>query len=235
MNFKKRFEKRIEEDKKSMYTESDREFLKVLQGMAVECPEGEVIAKPRNYKKPLIISVACFLVVALALSLILYYTLSPKPDDIFYLTDNFVEVDSDMDELNSDLVLFSLEADETKYSIDVKRVYDSVSTDTLYYRLIINNATQDFSLKIEFEIVVNKNFIHDNMNYRTEKLESTISTYSLIYTQDITPSALSGFSNVDCIGEMKIGKQWVYIMKYQELSLGEGTFIETLQSMIHIK
>lgn len=236
MNFKKRFEKRIEEDKKSMYSESDRAFLATLQDMVVECPDGEVIAKHVNYKKPLMIAVACFLAVALALTLILYFTLPHKSGDKLYLDSNFADAESDINELNSDLALFAFEVYETKYSIDIKRIYDSVSGDTLYYRLAINNATQDFNLNTELHIVVNKNYIHDDITYLYDDIiEKPISGYRLIYTQTVTPSAIPGINTVDCMGEMKIGYQWVYIMKYHELSLGEGAFVENIQSMIHIK
>ena len=234
MNFKKRFEKRIEEDKKSMYTESDRAFLATLQDMVVERPEGEVIAKHVNYKKPLMIAVACFLVVALALSLTLYFTLSPKPaDDIFYLTDDLDPVESNVVELNSDLTLFYFAADESKYNVVVKK-YCLDNGDALYYKLLIS-VIQGLGFNAEIDIVVKKNVIHDEINYKKEKLESTISVYTLIYTQTITPIASTEINTVDCIGEMKIGSQFLYIVKYQELSMGEGAFVENIQSMIHIK
>lgn len=234
MNFKKRFEKRIEEDKKSMYTESDRTFLVTLQDMVVERPEGEVVAKHFDFKKLLLIAVACFLAVALALTLVLYFTLSPKPaDDIFYLTDDLDSVESNVAELNSDLKLFYFQADESKYNVDVAK-YCSDNDDTLYYKLYIS-AIQGLGFNAEIDIVVKKNVIHDEINYKKEKLESTISVYTLIYTQTITPIASTGINTVDCIGEMKIGSQFLYIVKYQELTMGEGSFVENIQSMIHIK
>ncbi|MCH5146748.1 MAG: hypothetical protein J1F61_01930 [Clostridiales bacterium] len=235
MNFKKRFEKRIEEDKKSMYTESDRAFLATLQDMVVERPEGEVIAKHFDFKKPLMIAVACFLVVVLALSLTLYFTLSPKPaDDIFYLTDDLDPVESNVVELNSDLTLFYFAADESKYNVVVKK-YCLDNGDALYYKLLIS-VIQGLGFNAEIDIVVKKNVIHDEINYSNdEKLESTISDYILCFTQSITPIASTGVNTIDCMGDMKIGNQTVYIMKYQELSQGEGAFVENIQSMIHIK
>lgn len=235
MNFKKRFEKRIEEDKKSKITESDMAYLATLQDMVVERPEGEVIAKPFNYKKPLLISVACFLVAALTVSLILYYTLFPKSENIFYFEYNFVTVDSDVAELNSDLTLFTFEADEEMYAVKVKRTYDSVSGDTILYILDINNVTQDMSLTTQLEIVVNENYTHPALNYNEEIIESEISGYKIIYTQNIAPEILAGITinTVECMGEMQVGKQWIYVTYYQEVSLAEGTFVETLQSMLH--
>lgn len=231
MNFKKRFDKRIEEDKKSMLTESDRAFLATLQDMVVERPQGEVLAKPFNYKKPLIISVACFMVAALTVFLILWFALPAKPNGKVYFEDNFVEVRSDVTELNSDLILFSFEADEN-YSVDISKVYDSVSNDTLYYKL---KMSDDYSVNIRLEIVVNKNYIHSDMAYWAETTEDAISGYTIKYAQTITPLAGMPFNTVNCMGEMQIGNQWIYIMSYEEMSLTEGTFIETLQSMIHFK
>lgn len=232
MNFKKRFEKRIEEDKKSMLTESDRAFLATLQDMVLERPQGEVLAKP-DYKKPLIISVACFMVAALTVFLILHFTLLSKQNGTpMYFTDNFVEVESDMDELNSKLDLFTVEADEDKYSVDVFRTYDSVSGDIIYYRVIISDEN---GLNIRLHIVVNKNYAHPEMDYSAETSSITISDYTLVYLQTVTPTTVAGtpFNTVNCMGEMQVGKQWIYILSYKEMSLTEGTFIETLQSIIH--
>lgn len=233
MNFKKRFNKRIEEDKRSMLTESDMAYLATLQSMVVERPEGEVIAKPLNYKKPLLISVACFLAVALALSLVLYFTLT-KQKGIFYQDDNFREVVSSVEMLNSDLLDFSLVVDENKYSADVQKVYDSVSGDTIYYKLTLNDGQR---LSVQFEIVVNKNYTHSEMLYGWELFESAVSGNRLIYTQNITSSSVAGIAvnTVVCTGEIKIGNQWVYIIGYQEISLGEGTFVDFMQSIIQIK
>lgn len=233
MNFKKRFEKRIEEDKKSMLTESDRAFLATLQDMVVERPQGEVLAKPFNYKKPLIISVACFMVAALTVFLILWFALPSKPKGKVYFEDNFVEVRSDVTELNSDLILCSFEADEN-YSLEIFKIYDSVSNDTLYYKL---KMSDDYGINIKLEIVVNKNYNHPAIIYGAETSGITISDYTLVYLQTVTPMPIGGvsFNSVNCMGEMQIGNQWIYIMSYEEMSLTEGTFIETLQSMIHFK
>lgn len=235
MNFKKRFEKRIEEDKKSRISESDMAFLATLQDMVVERPEGEVIAKPFNYKKPLLISVACFLVAALTVSLILYYTLFSKPKVPFYSLDNSVTVDSGVAELNSDLDLFTFEVDEEVFAVEIKKIYDSVSGDTLFYQLGINFVTEDVSIVTHIEIVVNKNFTHPALNYSGKMIESQISGYKLSYTQSITPTLFDEVTAnvIDCMGEMQVGKQWIYVTYYQEVSLAEGTFVETLQSMLH--
>lgn len=214
-----------------MLTESDRAFLATLQDMVVERPQGEVLAKPFNYKKPLIISVACFMVATLTVFLILWFALPSKPKGKVYFEDNFVEVRSDVDELNSDLMLCSFEADEN-YSVDISKVYDSVSNDTLFYKLIVTN---DLSLNIQLDIVVNKNYIHSDMGYGAATSDIIISGYTLAYVQTITPLAGTPFNTVNCMGEMQIGNQWIYIMNYEEMSLTEGTFIETLQSMIHFK
>lgn len=238
MSFKKRFDKLIEEDKKSRITEKDRAFLASLESMIVEAPQGEVKVKTFNYRAVLI-SVACALVAALTVLLILYYTFKPNTIDptIEYFEDNFVTVASDESELNGDLILFTFEADSSRYIVEINRTFDSLSGDTLYYTLFITNATPDFTLSAIFKIVVNKNYTHDGQDYRREIIETKISGYEIKYTQDITSENVFGMTvnTVECTGEMQIGVQWVYITQYQETSLTEGTFLETLQSMIHFK
>lgn len=238
MSFRKRFDKLIEEDKKSRITEKDRAFLASLESMIVEPPQGEVKVKTFNYRAVLI-CVACALVAALTILLIFYYTLKPNSFDppIEYFEDYFETVESDEIELNGDLILFTFEVDKSRYIVEINRTYDSLSGDTLYYTLFITNATPDFTLSAKYEIVVNENYTHTDINYRREIIETEISGYSIKYTQDITSENVFGMTvnTVECIGEIQVGTEWIYITKYQETSLTEGTFLETLQSMIHFK
>lgn len=258
MNFRKRFDKRIEEDKRSMLTDGDMEFLNSLQNMVAErsedTREGNVKVKTFNYKVLLMV-VAAVLALTFAVLIILYYTLDsgnlnpvePSPEingstdpanptdpPFEYYSDNFVKAMSDTEELNGDLILFKFRTDESKYSVDIEKTYDSVSGDTLFYTLKISNTTPDIPLLATLEIVVNKNFNYDAIWYNNELIEATLSGYSIKYTQDITSTSVDNvtINRVECRGQMQIGDQFLYVIQYQETSLTEGTFLETLQSML---
>lgn len=240
MSFKKRFDKRIEEDKKSRITESDRAFLASLESYVVEPPEGEVRVKTFNYKA-LLYSVACAIVAALTVFIIVYFTVKPgnapvTPPDYFF--DESDPVVSDLSELNGDLILFAFEADTNKYKTVVEKVYDSVSNDTLYYVLTVTNAIPDFELSARIVIVVNENYTFAPGDYNRETVEDTIFGYTIKYTQMLTTIATMDTIKVyeaKCKGEMQIGTQWVYITQYQETTVDENTFLNTLKSFIHIK
>lgn len=231
MNFKKRFNKRIEEDKRSMLTESDMAYLATLQSMVVERPEGEVIAKPLNYKKPLLISVACFLAVALALSLVLYFTLQ-KPKDVFFRGEDYADFPSSLEELNSDLNDFSLTFDEDSYILSNVSKARTDRGDTLYYNLY---AYSEQGVAVQLKVVVNKYYINQDLELGSNVLQTTISGHTLKYVQNSSSSPIDGYQVINCKGEINIGTQWIYVMQYQEYSLDEGTFVDFMQSIIQIK
>ena len=241
MKIKKFLKKVAEEDRESLINEKDIEF---LASIGVDYNKKQVAAEnelPASYyltasifnHKALLISIACFLVAALTVSLILYYYLKPvslKPP-IHYFTDNFKEVDSDLEELNFDLDLFSVVVNENDYELSIKKTYDSLSGDNLFYRLSFNHKNGQIQ-SFKLDIVVNSLYEHEQVEYSKELVESQISDYDIRYIE--TSKSISGtpFSTITCQGEMQIGDQWIYIENYEEMALGQSTFIETLQSII---
>lgn len=241
MKIKKFLKKAAEEDRESLINDRDVEFLASIgvdynKKRAANKHEPEasyyLTANAFNYRA-LLIYVACFLVAALTVTLILYYYLKPAPfqPPIHYFEDNFVKVDSDLEELNADLKLFSLVVNETDYDLKIKKTYDSLSGDHLYYTLSFeqqNGLVKSFKL----DIVVNSFYEHEQLEYSKTPVETNFSNYSIKYLEDFEAVADSPFNTVICKGEIQIGEQWVYIVTYEETALEQSTFIETLQSII---
>ena len=256
MKVKKFLEKVAEEDRESLINDKDIEFLASIgvdynkkREAAKKEPDSAYYreAKSVNYRV-LFASIACFLIVAITVvSLSLYFSLrsspvnpppinpSPVEPPIQYFDDNFVEVDSNLQELNDNLELFSLTVDESVYNVVIKKTYDSVSEDDLFFTLEFTTKQQGLGKKFKIDIVVNKLYEHEDLAYTLELKETQLLDYTLKYYEHSLPMSGMPFVNVDCMAEMQIGEQWIYVTKYEERALRKSTFIETLQSLIEIK
>ena len=245
MKIKKFLEKAAEEDRESLINDKDIEFLASIgvdynkkREAAKREPDSSYYrtAKSVNYRV-LFTGIALFLIVAItAVSLSVYFSLksSPVEPPIHYFDDNFVEVDSYIQELNNDLNLFSLIVDESEYTVVIKRTYDSASGDDLFFTLEFTSK-QRLGKKFTFDIVVNKNYEHGELAYTVNINETQLSEYNLKYSEISQPMSGTPFSIVDCKGEIQIGEQWIYVTKYEERAIEKSTFIDTLQSLISFK
>lgn len=245
MKIKKFLEKAAEEDRESLINDKDIEFLASIgvdynkkKEAAKKEPDSAyyLTAKSVNYRA-LFAGIACFLIVAItAVALSIYFSLKTPPVEspIHYFEVNFVEVDSNLHELNDDLKLFSIEVEENAYKVDIKRTYDSVSGDDLFFTLEFT-AKQGLSKKFRFDVIVNKYYEHEELTYIEELKETKISDFTLKYYEIYRPMSGTPFVNIDCMGEIQIGEQWIYITKYEERAIGQSTFVDTLQSLISIK
>lgn len=239
MKTKKFLEQVAEEDREALVNDRDIEF---LESIGVDYNKKSAAAKESlnssyyrtksavNYRAVLV-SVASLIVAFIAVALILFYTLKPAPFEspIEYFEANEVDVPSDLQELNSDLKLFSLTVDTSEYGLKTTRIYDELSEDNLYYMLEFT-ATGVLNKKFTLDVVVNSNYKHKELEY-TDFKEAQISNYKMKYSEYSVPFN-PPFSRVNCTGEIQIGEQWIYITDYTETAIGQGTFIETLQSII---
>ena len=245
MKIKKFLEKTAEEDRESLINDKDIEFLVSIgvdynkkREAAKKEPDSSYYrtAKSVNYRV-LFAGIACFLAVAItAVALSLYFSLkSPSVEPpAHYFDDNLVVVDSNLQELNDDLQLFIFTIDTVEYDVSVRKTYDSLSGDDLFFTLEIT-ANQKISKKFRLDIVVNKFYAYKELTYTGELKEAPFSDYNIKYTEKSKAMSGTPFTTVECMGEMQIGEQWIYITKYNETAIGESTFIQTLQSLISFK
>lgn len=240
MKIKKFLKKAAEEDRESLIDEKDIEFLasvgvdynKKIEEDKKQPPASYYLTAPAINRKTLLISATCFLLAVVALVLILYYSLRPSPVDppLGYLDLNKEEIPSSLQELNEDLELFSLIADESEYEVSVRKTYDKLSGDSLFYGIDFNHKNGKV---LRIEIVVNDKYEYKNAPYTQELQETQFNGYTLKYFQSSDSVSDSPFFEIFCQGELQIGKQWVYITSFTETVWGEqSTFIETLNSII---
>lgn len=240
MKIKKFLKKVAEEDRESIIDEKDIEF---LSSIGVDYNKKKIASQnePKasyyltagapNYRV-ISICLACFIVAAITVAIILYNYFKPAlvEPPIQYFESNFIKVDSDLDELNADLKLFSLAVDENDYDLKIKKTYDSLSGDNLYYTLVFSQSSP-FIKSFKLEIVVNSLYKHKQLIY-DDYSETKIAEYTVKYTETFESMLDTPFSTVTCKGEMQIGEQCIYIVTYEEMVRGQSTFIETLKSII---
>ena len=238
MKIKKFLEKVADEDREALIDDKDIEFLATI-GVDYNKKREEDKKKPEasyyltapafNYKA-FLISASCFLVVAIAVFLIVFYSLKPFEPPVGYMDVIEESEPSDLSELNEDLGLFKLTVDENKYNVTVTKTYDTVSGKNLYYsiELILQiGLPQSFSL----DIVVNSLYEYKKGNFDDDYIEAQISGYTLKYTEISVPMA-PPLSDITCKGKMKIGEQWIYITSYKETALGQSTLVATIESIL---
>ena len=244
MKIKKFLEKAAEEDREALINDRDVEFLASIgvdyekkREAAKKEPDSSYYLNARtiNYRA-LFSAIACFLVVAItAISLSLYFSLrsAPVESPIHYFDDNLVEADSNLLELNGDLQLFALTIDTEEYDVSIKRTYDSLSGDSLYFSL-------DFAAKkgliktFKLKVIVNKFYAYNGLSYTNELKEYQLADYILKYSETSQTMADTPFVTVNCKGEIQINEQSVYITEYEEMAMGQSTFIDTMKSIIKI-
>ena len=240
MKIKKFLKKVAEEDRESLINDKDVEF---LASIGVDYNKKKVASQnePKasyyltastfNYRV-LLICLAFFVVAAITVTIILYSYFNPAlvEPPIQYFEGNFEEVDSDLEELNADLESFSLAVDKNDYDLKIKKTYDSLSGDNLYYTLVFSQSVP-LMKSFKLEIVVNSLYEHEQLIY-DEYSETKIAEYTVKYTETYRSMSDTPFSTVTCKGEMQIGGQCIYIVTYKEMVRGQSTFIETLKSII---
>ena len=241
MKIKKFLKKVAEEDRESIIDEKDIEFLSSI-GVDYNKKKATTQNEPTasyyltasafNYRTVLICLV-CFIVAAITVSIILYNYFNPAlvEPPLHYFEDNFEEADSDLQELNNDLKLFLLTVDEELYDLDIKKTYDTLSGDNLYYTLFFNQRLVQLK-SFKLVVVVNSLYEHEQLVY-DEYSETKLAEYTVKYAESSEPMLDTPFNTVICQGEIQIGKQWIYVETYEEIVMGQSTFIETLQSIIN--
>ena len=238
MDIKKFLEKAAEEDREAQVTDRDIEFLASIgvdyekkREAAKNAPDSSYYLTKNTFnQRAFLISMACFVVAVIAVAMILYFCLKPK-SPLQYFADNFVDVESDIQELNGDLQLFSIIADNDAYVVEINKTYDSVSGDNLFYSLSFISK-RGVGLKLKLDIVVNSLFEHDEIPYLGELKEAQLSGYPVKYTEKSMAVSGTPFYSVSCKGEIQIGKQWIYITDYEETSLVQNPFLTTMQTII---
>lgn len=234
MKIKKFLEKVADEDREALIDEKDIEFLasigvdynKKREADKKKPSASYYLTAPAFNYKAFLISASCFILLAISVFLIVFYSLKPFEPPVGFMDIVEDKADSNLQELNEDLNLFSLSVDE--YECSVTKYFNKNNNESLYYSLECNGLMKSF----KFDIVVNSRYEHNKISYTEELEEVRISEYTLKYNEVIEPISDTPFNEISCKGEIQIGEQFIYIVNYSETHM-QSTFVETLKSIIN--
>ena len=224
MNIKKYLKKIAQEDLQNVETERDREFLASLKSSSAEEPK----KKPRNYQWLWSIPAGVALCTA---AVVLPVVLVPAPvaDDVRYEEINFVQVNSDLNELFEDTTKIKINFLQTQ-SISISKTYDSVSGDDLYYTVAISNS-EDLFYNLQTRIVINEKYKPDDFIIEESFETVTYPDYSIIYKQDVLSDSDLGVNHVYCKAQIENSKYDIYVMNYEEYSFENGSFLTVIADL----
>lgn len=226
MNVKKFLKKESNEDLRSLETESDRALLAQLKDSVAEP------TKPKRRKRWLWAIPSSVAACAVAVVLIVHFALFPgiDPDKIKYETANSVQVESNLAELSRALTNTTVHISDYQ-TVKIQRIYDSVSSDDLFYALSIDEESENALYKLTANIIVNKNYEFDEFEITDDYTIQTYSNYTVRYIQEISLDPNTGLNLVQCNGKIESEHYEIYIMNYEEYSLENGTFLTVIDNL----
>lgn len=223
MNIKRYLKQQAKEDLKNSETEEDRAFLQRLKDSVPEQP-------PKKQSRRWLWAVPS--VAACAVAVVLTVVLVPFPGKnggtSEYEEANFVQVDSDFSSLSSALnkLTVCLTPDQ---SVEVDRTYDSVSGDDLFYTLTVDVSSASALYSLTARIVVNEKYEFDFFNVTEDFITETYASYSVAYFQTVEPG--TGLNLVKCSAKISGADYDIYVIKYEEYSLDNGTFLTVIGNL----
>ncbi|MBD5636452.1 MAG: hypothetical protein HDP28_01340 [Clostridia bacterium] len=222
MNVKKYLKKQAKEDLKALETDSDREFLARLKESVAENPKPK---RNKNWLWAIPSSVA-------VCAAILVGTLVPLSggSDIKYDDLNFVQAKSDLTEFVGASKGLTVQFTEGQ-TVEVKRTYDSVSGDDIYYTLSINETSVNAYYTLEARVIVNKKYEFKNFVIDEDYDTKIYAHYSIIYKQDVTVDTDTGVNLVTCNAKIDKLKYDIYVTNYEELSIENGSFLTVIANL----
>ena len=235
MNVKKFLKKKAQADLQSVQSENDQAVLQRLKNAVT----GENPKTKRNRKWLWAIPSGAL---ACAVAAILIVELVPHPGNdiggsdpnsggVKYEERNLEQTLSDISELTNALTDLTLHFTEYQ-SVGVVKFYDSVSGDDLYFVLTIDESSMEAMYSMRFLIVVNDNYEYDKFNMEGEAITETYPDYSITYTQRITPDPDFGLNLIESNAQIENAKYEMYVVKYQEYSLENGTLLTVINNML---
>lgn len=221
-------------DKKEILEASDKQSLYALldqiekpeQSAQPEKPEQPKPSFVKRYSKWLIGAAG---IAACAIILTTVLLLYPAKDKIVYNEQNFITSSSTIEEMNNDMREFEFEIDTAVYSAKVEKTADSVSGDSILYRVQINQRNS--LINFEFIAVCNPNYSYPNFDI-TNFTHIDLSDLSVYYKKDIITDEETSLKQASCLAQIQKGSEFIYITEYNEYMMDEeGSFLQIIQEM----
>lgn len=222
MNVKRYLRKQAQEDLKALETEGDREFISQLMETVGE----RHAPKPKRNKNWLWAIPSATAVCAA----VLVGTLVPWTGEIKFEDKNFVDEVTTIETLADALNGLNIHISENQ-DVNVKKTYDSVSGQDLYYTMFVSEFTEAVDYAIETKIIVNEKYEFEDFVLDDSFATQDCGHYSVYYKQEFTENPQTGIKSVR--GKAKIDglKYEIYVTSYKESTLGSGMFLNVIAGL----
>ena len=205
-----------------METEGDREFISQLMETVGE----RHAPKPKRNKNWLWAIPSATAVCAA----VLVGTLVPWTGEIKFEDKNFVDEVTTIETLADALNGLNIHISENQ-DVNVKKTYDSVSGQDLYYTMFVSEFTEAVDYAIETKIIVNEKYEFEDFVLDDSFATQDCGHYSVYYKQEFTEDPQTGIKSVR--GKAKIDglKYEIYVTSYKESTLGSGMFLNVIAGL----
>lgn len=207
-----------------MMTDGDAEFMDRLADTVKEPAENN------RGKKWLWAIPAGAAACAAALTVGLLVPSDGGPEAVKYDTKNFVQTDSSLTELDGALSGVAMHVMQ-EHAKNIKRTYDSVSKDDMFFTLNVEEVTEDVFYKFNAVVVVNGNYDLEDFEFEAKTVTETYSDFTVEYSRTVEHDSDTEMNLVRCTARIEHGKYKIYIMNYKEYSSENGTFLEVLDRL----
>jgi len=203
-------------------TEGDREFISQLMETVGE----RHAPKPKRNKNWLWAIPSATAVCAA----VLVGTLVPWTGEIKFEDKNFVDEVTTIETLADALNGLNIHISENQ-DVNVKKTYDSVSGQDLYYTMLVSEFTETVDYAIETRIIVNEKYEFEDFVLDDSFATQDRGHYSVYYKQEVTEDPQTGIKSVR--GKAKIDglKYEIYVTSYKESTLGSGMFLNVIAGL----
>lgn len=223
MNLKKDLQQQAYKDAESLLTENDKQFCAKL---AEEMQDNTLKPVSKKFKLKTFASVLTSCAAAIALLVILPFFTNKTGNtvvEVQYKEENIVQESCSIADVTNNSKYFELHEQEN-VTLHAILMYDSLSSDKLYYSIVI----ETFISKIIFNIVINENY-NFNFDIGKDLLSKPLSQYEIAYESKVN------IDSVMYIGYITVDTETVYIEYTQLFDLGEQAFFDDIQSVLKVK
>lgn len=218
MNVKKYLKKQAEQDEQEILDADDNEFLDNMKAKIKA--KSKHSKKNRNFAKlkiglPVAAGIA---VAATAITCIaVYYPFNSGR--VEYFEADIADTAATLEDLNRDVKEFDIRIDPSVYTYDIKKKYDRVSGDVLFYTTVIDN--RDLFLHMEIITVCNPNYHYKDFSLSDGAVSAALDHYTVEYLPSKTTDPEFGFEKYSAKAKIQKGKEFVYVTRYSELLFGQ--------------
>ncbi len=205
-----------------METEGDREFISQLMETVGE----RHAPKPKRNKNWLwAIPSATAVCAAVLVGTLVPWTGEIKFEDKYFV-DEVITIETLADALNG----LDIHISEDQ-AVVVKKTYDSVSGQDLYYTLSVSESTETAYYAIHTRIIVNDKYEFEDFVLDDSYVMQDCGHYSVDYKQEFTEDSQTGLNSVRGTAKIDGLKYEIYVTNYDEFTLGSGMFLDVIAGL----